>query len=140
MNKREEIRNILTKISDEELVSIWNEYCYNTNHFDDEILDYERMEETIENSTEGGLYWVNRFFYGRDWYGENESANPNRNYFTFNGYGNIISFDYLYNAYKDEFYNIDECDLIDYIIENREDFNNSEIREILEADETTEEE
>lgn len=136
----EKILNIFKEMNDDEIVSIWNEYCYECNMYDDEILDYDRMEELIENSNEGGLYWVNRFFYGSDDYGSDEaSANPNRNYFTFNGYGNIESFDYIYNSYSGEFNHIDIDDLISYIIDNNEDFNNDDIREALDEEENEEE-
>ena len=129
----ERIREILTGMDDSELVSVWNEYCYETSNYDDEILDYDRMEEAIKESNEDGMYWINRFFYGSDDYGDG-SANPNRNYFRFNGYGNVISFDYIYNSYSDEFNHIDVDDLIDYIIENRESFGNDEIEEVFEEE------
>ena len=133
MAKTENIYNIFTSMDDSEIISIWNEYCYECNCYDDEIIDYDSMCELIENSNEDGLYWVNRFFYGSDDYGDG-SANPNRNYFTFNGYGNIESFDYIYNKYSNEFNHIDIDALIDYIVENDEDFNNDDIREILDDD------
>lgn len=135
----EKILNIFRNMDDDEIVSIWNEYVYETNNYDDEILDYDRMEELIENSNEGGLYWVNRFFYGSDDYSSEGSANPNRNYFSFNGYGNIESFDYIYNSYSGDFNHIDIDALIDYIIENNESFNNDDIQEILEESEESEE-
>lgn len=135
----EKILNIFKEMDDDEIVSIWNEYCYETNNYDDEILDYDRMKELIENSNKGGLYWINRFFYGSDDYSSEGSANPNRNYFSFNGYGNIVSFDYIYNSYSGEFNHIDIDALIDYIIENNESFNNDDIQEILEESEESEE-
>ena len=135
----EKILNIFKEMDDDEIVSIWNEYCYECNMYDDEILDYDRMEELIENSNEGGLYWINRFFYGSDDYSSEGSANPNRNYFSFNGYGNIESFDYIYNSYSGEFNHIDIDALIDYIIENKESFNNDDIQEILDDTEESEE-
>jgi hypothetical protein len=104
------------------------------------------MEELIKNSSEDSMYWINRFFYGSDDYSTEGSANPNRDYFTFNGYGNVISFDYIYNSYTDEFNHIDIDDLIDYIIENQNSFYNDDIQEVLdeieeagELDETEEE-
>jgi hypothetical protein len=135
----EKILNIFKEMDDDEIVSIWNEYCYETNNYDDEILDYDRMEELIENSNESGLYWINRFFYGSDDYSSEGSANPNRNYFSFNGYGNIESFDYIYNSYSGEFNHIDIDALIDYIIENNESFSNDDIQEILDESEESEE-
>ena len=131
----EKIRSIFEEMDDAEIVSIWNEYCYDCNLYDDEILDYERMEELIQNSNEDGMYWINRFFYGSDDYSTEGSANPNRDYFTFNGYGNVISFDYIYNSYTNEFNHIDIDDLIDHMIENKESFGNDEIEELFEEEE-----
>ena len=126
------LRNHFTSLEDGEIVAIWNEYVRETSCYDDEIFDFDTMEEMIENSSEGGLYWVNRFFYGSDDYNSESGANPNRNYFTFNGYGNIESFDYIYNSYSDTFNHIEIDDLINYIIENNESFYNDKIENILE--------
>jgi hypothetical protein len=129
-----EIREILTKIDESELVSIWNDFCMNDNRYDDEIMDYCTLEEYISNAGDDTMQWLNRFYFGSDDYSdESGSANPNRNYFTFNGYGNIISFDYLYNEYTDKFNYIDDELLIDYIIDNQESFSNDDIQEIIDA-------
>ena len=53
---------------------------------------------------------------------------------TFNGYGNIISFDYIYNSCSDEFYYIWIDELIEYITENKEAFGNDDIQEILDEE------
>lgn len=129
----EKIMEIIKAMDDCDIVRLWNEYCYATNNYDDEIFDGYAIEELIENSNEGATYWINRFFYGSDDYNENSGANPNRDYFQFNGYGNIVSFDYIYNSYSGKFSHIDETDLVDYIIENKESFGNDEIEEILAA-------
>ena len=132
----DKIRDYLTGLDDDAIVQIWNEYIHNNNYFDDEIFDAETMEEIIENSAEGALYWVNRFFYGSDDYGTDEaSANPNRNFFRFNGYGNIISFDYIYNQFDDTFHHIEVDDMIDYIIENNDSLCDDGIQEILDEKE-----
>lgn len=144
MKKYEMILSVIEEMDDDAIVCLWNEFCCDSDRYDDEILTSDSLEELIENSNEGGLYWVNRFFYGSDAYGEG-SANPNRNYFTFNGYGNINSFDYVYNKFAKElgkgdgFNNIDVEELIDYIIENNNDFGNDDIRAILDEEETEEE-
>lgn len=129
------IREIITALDDSEIITLWNEYCYASNRYDDEIFDDYQLEEMINNSNEGGLYWVNRFFFGSDDYSTEGSANPNRSYFRFDGYGNIESFDYVYNNYTDTFNHVYEDELIDYMIENSESFGNDEIAEILEGTE-----
>lgn len=130
----EKILEVFKSMDDSEIIRIWNEYCSECNMFDDEIMDADQLEELINCSDEGGLYWVNRFFYGSDDYNQDGSANPNRDYFTFNGYGNLISFDYIYNEYKNEFNHIDIDDLINYIMENENSFDNDDIQEILEEE------
>ena len=127
----EKIKNVFREMDNSDIVYIWNEYCQSAYRCDDEILDAYTMEEWITNSGDV-MNILNRFYFGSDEEREGTSANPNRNYFTFNGYGNIISFDYIYNSYSDEFYYIWIDELIDYIVENRESFGNYEIEEILE--------
>ena len=145
MTKYERILNVIEEMEDNDIVNLWNEYVWEVGNYDDEIFDYDRLEELIENSSESGMYWANRFFFGSDQFDEKGSANPNRNFFVFDGYGNIESFDYVYNKYAKEmgrgdgFYNVDVEDLINYILENEEDFGYSEIKDILEDEEDEEE-
>ena len=130
--KNEKLLELFTNMDDSELVSVWNEYCCTTNS-EGEILDYETLEEYISNdSIHNTLDWLNRFYFGSDEYSTEEgSANPNRNYFTFNAYGNVISFDYIYNSYTKEFNHMDIDELIEYIIENDDALYNDDIQEIL---------
>ena len=60
--------------------------------------------------------------------------NPTHEYFWFNGYANLES-DYDIDGEKSPFY-IDE--LVDYIVENEEDFENDDIAEVLEGEEEEE--
>ena len=129
--KKERILEVIKVMQDGDIVQLWNEYCQDSNRYDDEIIDAYTMEEWIKNSNDV-MNILNRFYFGTDEEREGTSANPNRNYFTFNGYGNIISFDYIYNSYTEEFSYIFVDDLIDYIIENENDFGVDEIAEILE--------
>lgn len=80
---------------------------------------------------------LNRAYFGRDndsWHtnshGEKEyySFNPNREYFTFNGYGNLISSNYKdYSVYLDEYF-------IENLIENQNYlYLDTEIIKLLEA-------
>jgi len=124
-----EIRKLFAQMDDNEIISIWNEYCEATQHYDDRIMDAYELEDIFYGVDP--LELVNRFFYGSDVYNEESGANPNRNYFTLNGYGNIVSFDYIYNEYSDKFYYIDTDELTYYIIEKNEDFCNDDIRELL---------
>jgi hypothetical protein len=129
--KHEQIKNVFRQMDDSDIIQVWNEYCQDACRYDDEIMDASMMEEIITNSGDT-MNWLNRFFFGSDEEREGTSANPNRSYFTFNGYGNIISFDYIYNQFSDEFYYIWIDELIDYIIENENAFGVDEIEDILE--------
>lgn len=137
MTKYERIIEAFKEMNENELISLWNEYCREVNKFDDEIMDAYELEEWVNNSNDV-MGILNRFYFGSDDCEKGTSANPNRNYFTFNGYGNIISFDYIYNEYKEEFYYIEAEELADYILENENAFYNDEIQEILDSDEETE--
>lgn len=128
--KIERIIELFKEMDESEVVRIWNEYCSETNRFDDRIMDGYEMEEWVNNA-EDVINILNRFYFGTDDGNENTSANPNRNYFTFNGYGNIISFDYIYNSYTNEFSYVYVDDLADYIVENENAFYCDEIQEIL---------
>lgn len=128
---KEKILEVIKGMEDSDIVQLWNEYCQDANRYDDEIMDAYTMEEWITNSNDV-MNILNRFYFGSDEEREGTSANPNRDYFTFNGYGNIISFDYIYNSYTEEFSYIFVDELIDYIIENENAFGVDEIAEILE--------
>ena len=129
--KKERILEVIKQMDDCDIIQLWNEYCQDANRYDDEIIDAHTLEELIENSNDT-MNWLNRFYFGYDDYNKEGSANPNRNYFTFNGYGNIISFDYIYNSYTEEFSYIFVDELINYIVENENSFGVDEIQEILE--------
>lgn len=130
--KKQQLINLFKEMSEGELICVWNEYCHETSSFDDEILDAYGLEEIFNGEDMFNI--LNRFYFGSDDERENTSANPNRNYFTFNGYGNIISFDYIYNQYTDDFRYIDVDDLADYILENENALYNDEIQDILDEE------
>lgn len=134
---KERIIDLFKEMNEGEVISVWNEYCSEVNKFDDEIMDAYELEEWANNSGDT-MNILNCFFFGSDEEREGTSANPNRNYFKFNGYGNIISFDYIYNQFTDEFHYVDADELAEYIAENEEAFYNDEIQEII--DEYTSEE
>ena len=87
---------------------------------DDRYYEMSMIDELYCNSSPSEV--LERAFYGHDdesWttnsYGEKEYGefNPNRDYFYFNGYGNLVSADYKdYFAYLDDY-------LIDSLAENR---------------------
>lgn len=74
------------KTSTEDMVSIHNEYCYETNHEDDKV--YENNEWFFEEQLSGTSLWdvSCKTFYG-DW-------SPAHDYVWFNGYANLQSSDF----------------------------------------------
>ena len=134
---KEKILAAIKEMSDSEIISLWNEYCDQCNSFDNRIYDMSEFNE-IYSSVEPEEI-ARRVFYGSDECNKDSSFNPNRDYFYFDGYGNPVSFDYIYNECSNEFYgNIDIDSLIDYIIENNDSLYNDEIQEILDSFENEE--
>lgn len=77
--KVEAIKNIIKDMDDSDAVALHNEYCYETNDYDDEIIEMERFDEICEGMTPSDI--ARSIVYG--------DFNPNHNYFHFNGYGNF---------------------------------------------------
>lgn len=107
------IADILTVFkNDDELFAEVLEELDSWNGFlgDDRWEDMEELDEIFEGKSV--TYILDRAFYGYDadtWHtdshGEKEYSmfNPERNYFRFNGYGNLVSSDYKdYSDYCDE--------------------------------------
>lgn len=108
---------------------------YNGYLQDDRYYDMEMLDEFYRDAEPTELLY--RAYYGHDadtWhtngYGEKEYAefNPNREYFTYNGYGNLVSTDYKDYSDKLDDYFIDE------IIENAAYLYNipNEVTELIE--------
>ena len=96
------------------MLYLWNEYCNETNNFDDHIYDLDAFDEVCHGQD---WHWIAcRVFYG--------DFNPNDNYIMFDGYGNFKS---MYTV-QDEIY-IE--DIIDYIIDNNDALYNDDIQAIL---------
>lgn len=116
MTKREKLIDYIQEMNKADAVALHNEWCYETNNFDDEIFDIDRLDEICDAQD---AYWMAcRVFYGE--------FNPTYDYFKFNGYGNLQSI-----AYYSVFDYIDENEIADYLIENDEDFGYDDIRYIL---------
>ena len=121
MTKTEMIKDLLEDMSGSQLFMICNEYFDKTEYFDDRIYDMDEFDEMMDGISPSDI--ATKIFYG--------DFRPNDNYFKFDGYDNLKSFDYI----SDE---VDLEEVADYIVDNDEDFDNGDIREIL--DEEDEEE
>ena len=89
MELKERLLEILETLDSDALIMLHNEisdcddYIYSMGEFD-EIMDGQTAE------------WIAcRVYYGEDEYNKESSFNPSRDYFTFNGYGNLVSLDYV---------------------------------------------
>ena len=122
---KEKIKEIIEEMSTEDKVVLWNVYCGSANRIDDWIYSMEEFDEQCFGMTPTEI--AQSILYG--------DFRINDNYFWFNGYANLES-DYDIDGEKSPFY-IDE--LIDYIVENEEDFGNDDIAEVLEGEEEEEE-
>lgn len=121
MTKTEMIKDLLENMSESKLYTIANEYFDKTEYYDDRIYDMDEFDEIMSGMSPSNI--ALKIFYG--------DFRPNDHYFKFDGCANLESFDYI----SDE---VDLEEVADYIVDNDEDFDNGDIREIL--DEEDEEE
>ena len=114
--KVEAIKNIIEDMDEPDAVALHNEYCYETNNYDDEIIEMERFDEICEGMTPSDI--ARSIFYG--------DFNPNHEYFHFNGYGNFESTNYP----TDWIY---PGDIAREIVDREESFRNDEIQEEIDS-------
>lgn len=123
--------DILDLMSD---LDSWNGYLGDNRFFEMEMLpEFYSGKDLLEV--------LNRAYYGHDENFTNDAFNPNREYFSFNAYGNLVSADewFVIAEYKDL---IDEY-FIDEIVKERgnlsanilADDEFSELLDLIEADE-----
>lgn len=126
------INNTIESLDASDAVQLWNAYCEASNRYDDRLECMAELPELFDLSDRDSVFnLLNRFYYGHDENDIHSSANPNRNYFYFNGYGNIVTTDYPSDV-------IDVDELTEWIVSREDSLDNDEIQEIL--DEYNEEE
>lgn len=123
----------IENLSDRELVALHNEWCYNNNNYDDEIIEMERFDEVMDGSEPSEI--ARSIFYGGGF-------NPNDDYFHFNGYGNLESL-------SDPGSEIYPSDIADDVLRTGKSYECDDIKDLLDEweeaesedeDETSEEE
>lgn len=114
--KVEAIKNIIEDMDDSDAVALHNEYCYETNNYDDEIIEMERFDEICEGMTPSDI--ANHIFYG--------DFNPNHEYFHYDGYGNFESTNYP----TDWIY---PGDIAREVVNREKSFGNDEIQEEIDS-------
>ena len=79
--KVEAIKNIIEDMDTSDAVALHNEWCYETNNYDDEIIEMGRFDEICEGMKPSEV--ARSIVYG--------DFNPSHDYFHYNGYGNFES-------------------------------------------------
>lgn len=105
-----EIMEILDDLTDEELITIWNDYSYDT------VYTMDEFDEICNGLTPSDI--ALKSFYG--------DFNPDNEYWSFNGYGNFKSSDYL-----EDFINTEE--LAKHIVESEDDYGITELEKYFES-------
>ena len=116
--KVEQIKAILNDMYDDELVEIHNRYCEANNNYDDQIF---QNDDATLNDVMGECTFAKaacKLYYS--------DYNYNDNYFWFDGYGNLESS----NDPKD---NIFVDDIARYIVDDKNDLDNMDLREVIQG-------
>ena len=118
-NMREKLYDILNEMNDN-IVPVWNEYCYNTNYYDDNIEYMDFLDDFFcDMGATEILEHIDRDFDVRD------------NYFRSTIYG--------YESFNDPYEVVDVGALADYILDNEETLSSDELVEFFEEVEEQEE-
>ena len=117
----DKIKAIIEAMDDGDKIALWNESCRECNYYDDIIYRMGEFNDVMEGYSP--LDIAQEIYYGGDF-------NPNSAYFHFNGYANLVSFNYA----DDE--NSPFCldDLVDRIVRNENAFGCDEIAAVLNRD------
>lgn len=108
--KRDIVEGAVDNLSENELLNIWNDYCDCNNYYDDKVYYVDELDELCY------------------------SMKPTE---IISRYGDLDGYEYFTDGVYTEGSNdlldlIDYGALIDYIIDNEEDFDNSDIADALE--------
>ena len=115
----EELQTTLDRLDEFEKMEVYNQYCENTNGFDNEV--YINDEEELDLVFEGqSPYYV----LCRAYYGDYKLSDS---YFMFDGYGNLSSF----SSFDSSDSPFDSYEIADWAIDNDDDLGNGRIRDLL---------
>lgn len=127
MTRYEKILEVLGNMDTAEIVSIHNAYCEEASYMDDYIYPMDEFNEVMAGSSAWEV--ARACFYGHEFC-------PAHDYFFFNGYGNLESFDYWEN---NEASPICLEAIAEYCDDNEESLMNDDIQDILDEEEEEEE-
>ena len=125
MTLEEKVMEAIENLSNDEAVSLWNEYCSEDGRMDDYIYSMNEFDEIMGDMTP--LDVARTCFYG--------DFCPADDYFWFNGYANLESSDFPSMDDKSPFY---AKELATWIIKNENALYCDEIQEILDEDDEEE--
>ena len=100
MEKYEKQKKAFEDLRDGEKITLLNEYLVNANYSDSMIYPMDEMDEMFCEKTP---YEISRLaFYGSRFGYKQDNFNPNDEYFSFSGYGTLVSIsEYDLDAYCD---------------------------------------
>lgn len=118
MTRFEAIENVLQEMSTQDIVAIHNSYCDSSNNMDDWIYNMEEFDEIMSGVSPWEI--ARSCYFGEDF-------NPCCDYFRFNGYANLESFDFAPGGNS----GIYTYDIAKYIDRNEESLGNDDIQNVL---------
>ena len=90
----------------------FNDLMDDLGYYDNWIYSMDEFDDLISESAYDAIRMA---FYGERFNFKHDSFNPNDEYFTFNGYGNLVSIpDYYLQEYCDQF----KDELLEYVNDN----------------------
>ena len=100
MEKYEKQKKAFEDLRDGEKITLLNKYMESANYTDSMIYPMDEIDELLNGHTP---YEISRLaFYGNKFGYERDNFNPNDEYFSFNGYGTLVSISgYDLDAYCD---------------------------------------
>lgn len=122
MTRFDKIHEVLENLDSYEVVSAWNRYCDEVSYFDDMVYTMDEFDDLMYGLKPSEI--VAKL---------DSDFDVTENFFTWDEYGEVVSFDYISDSC------IDLDDLAEYMDENKEDFDIDEIEEIFDEDEEDEE-
>lgn len=126
MTKYERILDALNNMDTSDIVSVWNEYCSTNGNMDDYVYSMGDFNELMGDRDAWEV--ARACFYG--------DFRPCDDYFRFNVYGNIESFD----TWEEETSPISAEDIAEYCAENNDALYSDDIKEAIEDEEEEDEE
>ena len=98
MENYEKQKAAFNDLYDEEKIAVLNEYLYDVNYSDNALFPMDEIDEILSGNTPEEI--IRLAFYGGRYGFPQDNFNPNDEYFSFNGYGNLVSIpDYLIQEY-----------------------------------------